>query len=70
MFEKQSISDPDGCPQELAVLQRFWREQQNIKNNMLESIQKHKEESKKKDSDWWRGYNAAFYWIEKEIKNI
>jgi hypothetical protein len=30
-FEDQSCTEEDGCPTELAVLQRFWREQHQIK---------------------------------------
>lgn len=52
----------DGCPSEVAVLQRFWR---NTKRN----IERQKEEAKPCDGDWWRGYEAALHWISHEAFN-
>jgi hypothetical protein len=56
-----ACTEGDGCPTELAVLQRFWR---NTKGNIAEQRQQVK--SRAADSDWWKGYAAALYWIERE----
>jgi len=54
-------TENDGCPTERAVLQRFWR-------STKRSIQEQREQVKDRaaGSDWWKGYAAALYWVERE----
>jgi len=43
----------DGCPRELAVLQRFWR-------NFSAQISSNRDAAlAQSGSDWWKGYAAA-----------
>lgn len=53
----------DECPADLETLQRFWR-------NTTERIAKERAyAATRSDSDWWKGYGAALYWINTEAFN-